>query len=186
MRKILLILSTLLIFSSPSQSEEIEGEMICKVKTNYVVSIDEGVSKVYSGIEDSFSKGDDLVFKFYSDNLPGFAKIKLLYKDMLLASSSINNSKYSSDKIELSDYGFRYGPGRKRISFSSDFIIFTSSPNIEFRIKRYYKGDWSGIISGWTLSYDSIGAKVATLDCRQSSDKVDDFIQYVRGLAENE
>ena len=44
---------------------------------------------------------------------------------------------------------------------------------------------WNGVISGRIFSKNGLGEKVATLDCRQSSDKVDDFVQYVIGLAEN-
>ena len=51
MNKILLTISALLFFVGSSQSREIEGEMICKVQSNYVVEINEGKPKFYSGVE---------------------------------------------------------------------------------------------------------------------------------------
>jgi hypothetical protein len=194
-KKTLLAVSALLIFTSSSQSKEIEieGEMICTVKSNYVVEINEGKTKTYSGVEGSFSKGDDLIFKFFTDEF-GIAYIKLLYKDKVLGSNSIySKAQYFGEKVELTDNGFRYGTvGTRRYinSFSGNYIAFNLYPlsgGREFRIERYYKGDWSGIISGrFFPAKGGLGEKVATLDCRQSSDRVDDFVEYVRGLVENE
>jgi hypothetical protein len=182
MRKILLAMSALLFLISSAQSREIEGEMICKVKSNYVVEINEGKPEFYSGVEGSFKKGDDLIFKFYTDNIPGFAQIKLLYKDKTLGSIQISNY----GELEPTDDGFKYGSQYHNVRFYSDHISLKGSFN-EFRIQRYYKGDWSGIIGGkyWPAE-GGLGEKVATLDCRQSSDRVDDFIQYVKKMAENE
>ncbi len=186
MRKISLLLSALLVFSSSSQSGEIEGEMICKVKSNYVVEISEGKTETYSGIEDSFSEGDSLVFKFFSNDALRGAEIKLLYKDSNLVSNYISSSKYSQRKIELKDNGFSYGSSFRSVSIYSDYILLRSGVS-EFRIERYYKSDWSGIFSNWfSPSGGGMGEVIATLDCRQSSDKVDEFIQYVRGLVTNE
>jgi len=183
-----LIIIGLLFLICPAQSKEIKGEMICKVKSNYVVAINEGKPEIYSGIEDSFAKGDSLIFKFNTDYLPGSAYIKLYYKDKLLESEYVTNSKYSYDerKIELTDDGFKYGSQYHNVRFYSDHISLKGNFN-EFRIQRYYKGDWSGIIRGkyWPAE-GGLGEKVATLDCRQSSDRVDDFIQYVKKMAENE
>jgi len=191
MRKILLFISALFVLTGYSQGKEIKGEMICKVKSNYVVEINEGKPKFYSGVEDSFSKGDDLIFKFFTDEF-GIAYIKLLYKDKVMGSNSISSKeKYFGDKVELTDNGFRYGAiGTRRYinHFSGDYIDFNLYPlsgGRELRLTRYYKGDWNGVISGRIFSKNGLGEKVATLDCRQSSDKVDDFVQYVRGLAEN-
>jgi len=49
--KILLAISALLFLIGSSQGGEIEGEMICKVQSNYVVKINEGKSEFYSGVE---------------------------------------------------------------------------------------------------------------------------------------
>jgi len=194
MKKTLLALSALLIFTSSSQSKEmdIEGEMICKVKSNYVVEINEGKTKTYSGVEGSFSKGDDLIFKFFTDEF-GIAYIKLLYKDKVLGSNSIYlKNVYPGDKLELTDNGFRYGArGTRRYihNFSGDYIGFNLHPlsgGRELRLTRYYKSDWNGVISGRIFPKDGLGEKVTTLDCRQSSDRVDDFVKHVRGLAEND
>jgi hypothetical protein len=188
MKKILLIISTLL-FAGYSHGKEIKGEMICKVKSNYVVAINEGKPEIYSGIEGSFAKGDSLIFKFNTDDfLTGWVHIKLYYKDKVLGSMNVTNSKYSYDekKIELTDSGFKYGSQYRNVRFYSDHIYLESRSN-EFRIQRYYKSDWSGIISGkYFPAEGGLGEKIATLDCRQSSDRVDDFIQYVKKMAENE
>jgi hypothetical protein len=192
MKKILLAISVLLFFIGSAQSREIEGEMICKVKSNYIVEINEGKPEVYSGIEGSFAKGDNLVFKFYTDNIPGFAQVKLLYKNKVLGSSQISQTKHSDNEINLIDDGFSYGStGTGRyIRFSGNYITFNLYPfsgGREIRITRYYKGDWNGVVSGrFFPNKGGLGEKVATLDCRQSTDKVDDFIQHVRGLAKND
>ena len=167
MKKILLAVTTFLFLIDSSQSKEIdiEGEMICKVKSNYVVEINEGKPEFYSGVEGSFKKGDNLVFKFYTDNVPGFANIKLYYKDKLLGTRSVTNSKYSDEKIELTDDGFKFGSRYRYVNFYSDSIFMKLTGRGEFRIQRYYKGDWNGIISGWFFSdKGGLGEKVATLD----------------------
>lgn len=186
MKKTLLVLSALLIFTSSSQSKEIEGEMTCKVKSNYVVLINEGKPEFYDGIKGSFAKDDDLILKFYTDNIPGFAQIKLLDKDKTLGSLQISQSKYSNSKIKVKDNGFTYDSMFSNIGFYSDYIIFQFHTHEQFRIERYYKSDWSGIISGWFFPEGGMGERIATLDCRQSSDKVDDFIQYIKGMVEND
>jgi len=45
----------------------------------------------------------------------------------------------------------------------------------------------AGIVAFFTRTLLSgMTEQIATLDCRQSTDRVDDFIKYVRGIAEDE
>jgi len=50
-----------------------------------------------------------------------------------------------------------------------------SSKNL--RLKRYYKGDWNGVFTSSFIM--DMSEQITTLDCRQSSDRVDDFISSV-------
>jgi hypothetical protein len=62
--KNILVVILFCVTSVSSYGQEVKGKMICKVKSNFIASIDEGVSEVYSRIEDSFSEGDNLIFSF--------------------------------------------------------------------------------------------------------------------------
>ena len=122
MKKIFLFILALFVLTGYSQGKEIEGEMICKVKSIYIVEIIEGKPEFYSGIKGSFSKGDSLIFKFFTDKFR-LPSIKLLYKDKVLGSSTI----FFPSKLELTDNGFRYreiGTRRDIKIFSSNYINF--------------------------------------------------------------
>ena len=177
MEKVLLAIGVLFILSSPSQGKEIQGKMRCEVKTNYVVSIDEGVSKVYSGFEDSFEIGDSLSFEFSLDNKED------VWLKLIDAKGDSINSGHFSEKSLLWDDG---------VSLKSSYSSNTSAFRRSFInwdlilgrlvLKRYYKSDWSGYLM--THYPPSMSAQIATLDCRQSSDKVDNFISNIRESVE--
>jgi len=175
MRKVLLAISALFILTGSSQGKEAEeGEMVCKVKSNYVVSIDEGIPSVYSGIKNSFSKGDDLVFSFAVSEW-GSVELELNYKDNILI---YNEHNIDSNEFERFNEGFSYSGFPSIHAFRSNWINIEGmleAPRLY--LKRYYKGDWNGIYARTRVL--EMTEQVAALDCRQSSDKVDDFINKV-------
>lgn len=186
MRRLILIIS-LLLFSMYSQGEwtygeVVQGKMICKVKSHYIVEINEGKPKVYSKISNSFGIGDNLVFNFGIDKMR-VAYIELLYEGKSLQFIS-SSGLMEGDITELiGDDGFMQKISIFDIVFTGDYINFdlgVLEDVEEFRIRRYYKSDWDGIIKG---PFGHMGEQVATLDCRQSSDRVDDFIREVRKFA---
>ncbi len=160
----------------------VEGEMVCKVKSKYVVSIDEGIPKVWTGEKedspysddfDEFSKGDVLVFSYLVT--PGGFGWSLEYKEKMLLAYQHLRGKSKAD-VKIGDNGISIYRRNllSHVSFRSDWINIRDSGKSLY-LERYYKGDWSGIYSvdpvRWAMSDE-----VATLDCRQASDKVDEFI----------
>jgi hypothetical protein len=183
MRKVLLAISALFILTSSSQSKEIQGEMRCKVKSNYVVQNEEGNPKVFSGYEDSFTKGDTLYFKF---KIPSYNK-KGTHFELTDGKDEEENSAYFKGKpnilSSLLGDGFIYKRTKDSgfsIVFKSDFINWDLMLG-NLVLSRYYKNDWSGILVKYYPP--AMSAQIATLDCRQSSDRVDEFIDYVKKLA---
>jgi len=175
MKRFFVVILLFAISASTYSQEAEEGVMVCKVKSNYVVSIDEGKSKVYSGIKGSFSEGDDLVFSFAVSEY-GSVQIQLKYKDDTL----VYNSHYVDDnkfKI-LGDDGFSYSGFPSIHAFRSNWINIEGMIEVpRLFMKRYYKGDWNGIYARTHML--DMTEQISTLDCRQSSDKVDDFISKV-------
>ena len=87
--------------------------------------------------------------------------------------------------IKLIDNGFTVDDvfvGQPIRNFDSNRIDIEDFYSANLFLKRYYKNDWSGRLT--RPFYPSTTSQIATLDCRQSSDKVDDFIREVRKLAE--
>ena len=163
--------------SISSYSQEVKGEMICKVKSNYVVSIEEGTTEVFSGFKDSFNKGDSLVFSFNINK--DVASIELTHKDDIFTSYYISEAG-TKDLELLGDDGFKFKGFPVIPAFRSNWIYIETYSLGSLRLKRYYKGDWNGFL---TRSFiPSSTEQITTLDCRQSSDRVDDFIGAVRKL----
>ena len=50
----------LIMLSNQLSANNWEGQMDCKVKTNPVILIEEGIGKEFTGFSDSFSTGDEL------------------------------------------------------------------------------------------------------------------------------
>jgi hypothetical protein len=166
MKNILIVILFFAISASTYSKEAEEGKMVCKVKSNYVVSIDEGIPSVYSGIKNSFSKGDDLVFSFAVSEW-GSVELKLKYKNKTLLYNISDVDRAEFDIIY--DDGFSFSGFPVIHAFRSNWINLKGMVETpELYLKRYYKGDWSGFYTRTLL-----------LDCRQSSDKVDDFINKV-------
>ena len=165
-------------FSSYAE-EEVNGQMICKVKSNYIVEIDGGKVKTYSSIENSFKKGDELVFNFHLT--AGLVSLELNFNDEILFDTNIYTSNTSAKFEEIEGGGFRvdYAPEIK--AFRSNWINIDgfnltngfSSNNLT--LSRYYKSDWNGIYRESIKLGEA--EQLATLDCRQNNDKVDEFIK---------
>jgi len=155
--------------------------MRCEVKSNYVVSNKEGKAKEYSGYADSFEVGDNLYFKF---EIPSYDAKGTFFKLSDVNDSTEAWSYFNGDgTLTAKANGFFWKTASSNghsISFKTDFI------NLDFILgnlvlTRYYKSDWNGYLVNHNPL--SVSAQIATLDCRQSSDKVDEFIDYVKRLS---
>jgi hypothetical protein len=183
MMKNILVVILFCVTSVSSYGQEVKGKMICKVKSNFIASIDEGVSEVYSRIEDSFSEGDNLIFSF--EFKPSKISIDRILVALDYKNESLMYRSLSGVTIKLIDNGFTVDDvfvGQPIRNFDSNRIDIEDFYSANLFLKRYYKNDWSGRLT--RTFYPSTTSQIATLDCRQSSDKVDDFIREVRKLAE--
>jgi hypothetical protein len=159
--------------------------MTCKVKTNSAYSIEDGIGKQYSGIKDSFKQGDDIYFRISSFNnllitlsntVTATAKDSKTFLFSYLSPEMMKHLKVDEGRL-----GVTYR--EKDLTVISSSFINIQSFNYHVILKRYYRGDWNGIYT-YTVPID-LTVNVATLDCKQNQDKVDDFLKELIAKAKD-
>ena len=188
MKHIAIITSALMLLvphasaQSDSEVNVLAGNMSCKVKSNKVIEIEEGIVKEYDGWTDGFKEGDNLALQY--DHING--RFGLLIEDkirnsnpfaMALSTESDNVGIITSFK---NSYAVRK-PFGIEIFFSTDLIYARNGKYIDpsksleppqtssLQLKRYYKNDWQGIVTVANYFFTS----VYTLDCRHTDDQLD-------------
>jgi hypothetical protein len=158
-------------------SEATEVRMTCKVKTNAVFSIADGISKQYSSVQGGFKEGDTLHFKIALtsgiaatlEDLPYQSKNTFLF-------TYISENQVQALKRDETRIGFSWREGGRLLVVSSSFINVDDNLN-QLTLKRYYRSDWNGI---YRMTFaPELFSQVATVDCKQDLDRVDDFLRTV-------
>ena len=118
-------IASAIIFLASQASAEITGRMNCKVKSNKIIEIEEGVSAEYNGFTDQFIVGDTLALTYGVANNGIFVQIKDNVRD--------NRHFYTSIKIKEDVEVWTTEPGGAgikdkidRIYLSSDRVSITS------------------------------------------------------------
>ena len=171
-----------------TQAVAINGRMNCKVKTNSVVEVLEGIGKEYAGFKDGFKVGDDLALSY-----------SIIEKEVVVSLEDTQRSKYlwnnkiqiDADGAEFSDFENGY-VGIKNATSRNDFgqeyitsdgfhVIFHDNQTVStidgrVVLNRYYKNDWQGLV----FIYNFEALQVFTLDCRHRLDQLDKIITHLR------
>ena len=176
MKKLLVILICLFVFSETKSSEDsIEGKMNCVIKDNVVKNIIDGNVSTFTGIKGKLSTGDsfELSYKFISPSSFAFKtsgdyfRTEMLFNlkeptifninkkyQYIVAMQKLAPSRLWHEKVELR---------RDKITVSYD-----SSPIIT--LNRYYKSDWEGtIVQASNLTNLPIRTVNLFFDCKHTS-----------------
>ena len=180
MKHIAIITSALILLASHATAE-FSGRMDCKVKSNKIMEIEEGIPKEYTHFKDSFVVGDKLtltygfkgqvsdsvIFFHIEDNTRG-TKNYLLYEQIKGDGVEV----WRNDESKKAGFNATFN----RLTVTPDKITSTSSFLSNINLERYYKNDWQGLISR-TSSYPEI--HIYTLDCRHKKDELDNMFQQL-------
>ena len=145
---------------------EIQGEMKCKVKDQIILATEDGKSKRYLGVKDSFNTGDTIFLTYkYTEyfNVPNYLlrfNLEDKLRDEILIFMSENN---------------RHSSPFHTVSFSSDSILIRRPFGHSLSLKRYYKNDWEGMYS--EVSNSEMSSHIALLDCRNQEGTLEEIIE---------
>ena len=185
------VVTLLLVPSIVSSKILVEGFMNCKVKSNRVETIREGLPESYTGFKGGFSKGDILEFNY---RLSGGNKNSVSLKNVMIALSledAERSEKFVGEVIwqerkqvflNSSSVEFKYPRGAKangEIWISPDYISFKNPYSLAW-FEQYYKSDWQGMAID--ISYDQFLVQIVSLDCRHTQDKISEMITYMKSL----
>ena len=155
----------------PLKAEEIKGQFTCKVKTSSVATVDEGIFKEYSQMEDEGKVGS--IILIYYEYVPS-TKIIEFSTDLIIYGLHSGQLKWQ----ESQENSWGYLKSAKLYISISDEQIFAGHAWQSFILKRYYKNDWSGFLSVARDFLHPFNYKIyATLgiNCRHTLDKMDEI-----------
>jgi len=158
-----LISFALLCLSNVAISEEIEFSINCEILDQVILEATDGKSKRYSSIEGKEKVGDNYRVKFkYMDLTEGY----------YLSIESVG------DMVTGGNLHFTYYPNTSfvsvenntgRSSLNEDYFRFRD--NNQFVAHRYYKNDWSALVT------DSGGSRIMALNCMSVPAAYDQMLQ---------
>ena len=195
MKKLILIVSLLFSLNGWAEiasSDIIQGTMKCKVKSQSIIEIEEGIPKQYPYYVDKIKTGEELILEYelfdtfmfriiLKDQVRDDLKFYRSYEPKTLT-RRVNNSEY----VILDDSTDDSTEGRIIISNDSidadyaDYSEALTMFNSRLALKRYYKGDWNGI---FTHSINA-SVKTMTLDCKPGIDQYDELMEALEDYAE--
>ena len=186
-----LILISALLFSFNGNTVDLEntgfsGSMRCEIKSMRIEVIEDGKTTVYSGYEDDLEVGDKILIVYEAENLIDLYQERVIQRTFTLAMVNEETQEYMYN----SDYNFTLTSLEKNsgktvvftnrlysASFSPEFIRREGSTD-EFRMSRYYKGDWNGIFIRHEI--ERPGVFYFTFDCRQRIDQLDQTYTLIK------
>jgi len=178
-----IVITLLLIsFSTQVMADALNGRMSCKIKSNNVIGIDEGIPKQYTGFKDQFIVGDTIILEYglFNDGQNVRLEIRDLIRNIGHFFIHIDSNFKGSEMWSISNLGKGFTYAGEKIFFSSDLIKGVNHPyaknnvvSSNLLLRRYYKNDWQGIVSNQTnlLEY-----QIYTIDCRHETDVLDEIL----------
>ena len=173
----------LLLQTTAVSAVEYEGRMRCKITYQQVVQLIDGRPQIYSGYKDNYKVGDILNFEFsyveYSNGEFIFgADLRDRARDKSLVYTSFVSdyagTKYSVKKGRLNLWGTSGGedspPYIRTLYMDTESVVIDDLGKMT--LKRYYKGDFQGIVH----LHDSSNTHLVMLDCRTEADAIDKII----------
>ena len=182
-----IVITLLLISFSTQAMADLVGRMKCEVKSNDVITTQEGKPQKFIGYEDKFVVGDKLTITYENVSSSFSVMMKDPVRDDQFMTTSISDydqdrsfhkPKYS-EGILLRSKGLsnpRFiisGTEFENSIFASSEIISASNNLRSLELRRYYKNDWEGLY----FSKFNLQLQIAVLDCRHTSDNLDTFIE---------
>lgn len=158
-------------FTANSKAQELNSSLTCEIKKQVILEMQEGKPKVYSGYEHGLDDGDKINIKLMASDSFVNVSLKNIEKDAILW---LTNRNALAKNLMLSSVDAYFG---KMITLTPEIIhdldndtsltltknmmtLRTSKAN--FELSRYYKDDWSGVIS---LPESSLGPHLIGVNC---------------------
>ena len=180
MKHITIITALLMTFAT--QAVAVSGSMSCKVKTSYVVAIEDGIAETFKGYSNGAGVGETVTLSYTANGL----------KEFIMQVGQPHEKKVSMypvwANIKPSDVGYRGGSGQRnnimevgfnKLVVSTDTLEITS-PLSYASFQRYYKNDWHGYVRTESSLNDIFEVHLATLNCRHNNDQLDEFINAMK------
>lgn len=197
MKKVIFIFSAILALLLPlntyADAADIKGEMTCKVKSQKIMSIEEGIPAEFAYITNMFEVGNVLKIQYWAPEEPQdkYSGFNFKIRDQLRSQDvfTARPSKFNNDLLIWTNGPLMTGAQGHgdKIFISPDEINLTSWVWGDVTIKRYYKNDWQALIldGGGGTQTGGLQTHIYTLDCRHIADNLDQFVTKMRSKAWN-
>jgi hypothetical protein len=176
-RVFFILVATAISHSSIAYSQQISGELSCKITGSSVISSEEGKFQRYSHINDGVKDNDSTILKYtFSKNSVHMRMGHSTEKEKYVISSYISITDPDT-RFEQKNQLLILSGKHDQISFSGDYIRIENIFGRLF-LKRYYKNDWHGIFT--YLSVLELTAQSLTFNCRHYNDKNDEVFNLYK------
>lgn len=179
-RQIAAALITLNFCATPVLSQEASGHMNCTVLSMHATEAEEGRAQFYSGVENRIEEGDELRFEFNVGREVTDVEFRDTKRDTVIYSTLVPRGATEGELIKDGEASVT-GIGNF-IRLSAENISSSNSVTGFFRLERYNKSDWHGIVTTAPIIYDPV-VQVLVVDCRTPggfADALDQAIKQVR------
>ena len=183
MKHITILLAFLMTLSTQAGADILNGQMDCKVKTNRITAVSDGIRTEYEGFTDAFVVGDTLRFSYGYFLNKSIISIRDINRNFDVWEKEIAHSEGSDNRIVSNDTetGAGIKDGNSGRNFFHPDLIRSKGFHIvgdrivdgEIRINRYYKNDWDGLVHYKGLKGT---LHVFKIDCRHIIDNLDSVI----------
>jgi len=174
-----------------ASDEIVSGSMDCKVKTNYIITMVDGMPEKYSGYSDHFEVGDPLLLEYLFSKKSGWIRFGIMDNvrpdvtgSMVMARNVMSREDFKYFTGTAGGDGAAYTNKFGSLWFGSESIRLVSTyyngPDARLVMKRYYKGDWHGI--GTLENSDSLASQTYTFDCRPIVDNIDTIFNLMKKM----
>jgi len=149
--------------SNVAISEEIEFSVNCKILDQVILKAVNGKSKRYSGIEGKEKVGDSYNVKFHYIGLTQGYYIAIESEGDMITAGNLHFSVIPD--ISFITFNNKDSLG----SLSEEHFTFRGSN--QFRAQRYYKNDWSALVT------DNNGSRIMALNCMSVPAEYDQMLE---------
>ena len=183
MKHITILLAFLMTLSTQAGADILNGKMDCKVKTNRITVVSDGIGTEYPAFKDAFVVGDTLRFSYGYFLNKSTISMRDINRNFDVWKMEIAHSEGYDNRIVSNNTETGAGIQRENSDenfFHPDHIRSEGTHMVDNRIldgkislNRYYKNDWDGLV----YYKETFGAlHVFTIDCRHIIDNLDSVI----------
>ena len=180
----LLVLVLILMTTQVGAEESLEGQLSCKVTSNFVVQPIDGKAKTFSGITDQFKVGDRLRFyysftpKTQTEGPSYICTLSDTIRDHNHILHSANAQTYTFSDISNGLYAETSDTMWGEDAYLTPEAIKCASNDKRLILSRYYKSDYEGVFVRYPVSGD-LTTQVVTLDCRTEESSIDEIYRTI-------